>query len=434
MSAAAAMAGSPRDRKRQPLRRIAGDTGPSRPREVPAPRDHSHRLATAAYYHHVSMPPHLYSVLREALQLFSNHCYTVLVTNQGEERRGWFVLIYKLPAEPTRLRASVWRKLKAAGAVYLQNGVAALPEDAAGERAMRGAVQEVRDFGGTAHLLRGEALGDEAALVEAFGEARDAEYAEILSKCRDFHAELEKERAAGKFTFAELEENEEDLDKLGPGCARWSSGTVSARHRPRRRGLRSLRAGRIWRRSPPRCMRPRTTARRAPHRPARERGLLARPLRCRRGAGYLGDGAPPGGVGRARVAAQDLGLRRRGNPLWLRGRERGCGPRGSPPRRRGGSFGDGLWRGHLPGVRRPRSRGGALPATGEAAPRLSRANRGLRPGRRLPCRCLPTPPLPGVRRGAGGRGEALLLPEGRRPECHRPRRDRGGRRAGHCGR
>jgi hypothetical protein len=171
-------------------------------------------LAAADYYHHVSMPPHQSSIFREALQLLSNHCYTVLVTNKGEKRRGWFVLIYKLPAEPTRLRASVWRKLKGAGAVYLQNGVAALPEDAAGERAMRGAAQEVREFGGTVHLLRGEAVGDEAALVGAFGEARDAEYAEILSKCRDFHAELEKERAAGKFTFAELEENEEDLDKL----------------------------------------------------------------------------------------------------------------------------------------------------------------------------------------------------------------------------
>jgi hypothetical protein len=154
-------------------------------------------------------------VLRETLLPYSNRCYTTLVTNKVERRRGWFVLVYKLPAEPTRLRASVWRKLKAAGAVYLQNGVAALPEDAAGERAMRGAAQEVREFGGTAHLLRGEAVGDEAALVGAFGEARDAEYAEILSKSRDFHAELEKERAAGKFTFAELEENEEDLDKLG---------------------------------------------------------------------------------------------------------------------------------------------------------------------------------------------------------------------------
>ena len=122
--------------------------------------------------------------------------------------------MYKLPAEPTRLRASVWRKLKAGGAVYLQNGVAALPADAAGERAMRGAAQEVRDLGGTAHLIRGETVGDQAALVAAFGEARDAEYAEILSKCHDFHGELEKERAAGKFTFAELEENEEDLAKL----------------------------------------------------------------------------------------------------------------------------------------------------------------------------------------------------------------------------
>jgi hypothetical protein len=154
-------------------------------------------------------------VLRETLLPFSNRSYTVLVAGKGEERRGWFVLVYKLPVEPTRMRASVWRKLKAAGAVYLQNGVAALPADAAGERAMRGAAQEVREFGGTAHLLRGEAVGDEAALVGALGEARDAEYAEVLSKCRDFHAELEKERAAGKFTFAELEENEEDLDKLG---------------------------------------------------------------------------------------------------------------------------------------------------------------------------------------------------------------------------
>ena len=69
---------------------------------------------------------------------------------------------------------------------------------------MRCAAQKVRQFGGTAYLLRGEAVGDEAGLVGAFGEARDAEYAEVLSKCHDFHAELEKERTAGNFTFAEL--------------------------------------------------------------------------------------------------------------------------------------------------------------------------------------------------------------------------------------
>ena len=134
--------------------------------------------------------------------------------DKEDSGREWFVLVYKLPAEPTRYRASVWRKLKAAGAVYLQNGVAALPADPGGERVMRGIVQEVNESGGVSYLLRGGAVGDEAGLVRAFDEARDAEYSEVLDRCREFHAELEKEREAVKFTFAELEENEEDLAKL----------------------------------------------------------------------------------------------------------------------------------------------------------------------------------------------------------------------------
>lgn len=128
--------------------------------------------------------------------------------------RDWFVLIYKLPSEPTRYRASVWRKLRAAGAVYLQNGVAVLPLDPQSERVMRGLVQEIREADGTSHLFQGPLAGDQEKIVEAFNAARDAEYAEVLDRCRDFHAELEKERAVGKFTFAELEENEEDLAKL----------------------------------------------------------------------------------------------------------------------------------------------------------------------------------------------------------------------------
>src|ERR671911_2415428 len=133
-----------------------------------------------------------------------------------EERRSleWFVIVYKLPSQPTRYRASVWRKLRAAGAVYLQNGVASLPAEPGAERVMRGVVQEIRESEGTAYLVRGPLAGDDAALVEAFNAARDDEYREVLDRCRDFHAELEKEREAGKFTFAELEENEEDLAKL----------------------------------------------------------------------------------------------------------------------------------------------------------------------------------------------------------------------------
>lgn len=35
-----------------------------------------------------------------------------------------------------------------------------------------------------------------------------------MTRCHDLHTELEKERVVGKFTFAELEENEEDLASL----------------------------------------------------------------------------------------------------------------------------------------------------------------------------------------------------------------------------
>jgi hypothetical protein len=132
----------------------------------------------------------------------------------------WYVLVYKIPAEPTRYRAGVWRTLKAAGAIYLQNGVAALPAGTGNERVLRGLVHEVLGMQGTAYLLRGTPVGDETALVSAFQAARDTEYGEVLGRCRDFHAELAKERAAGNLTFAELEENEDDLAKLAAWLAK----------------------------------------------------------------------------------------------------------------------------------------------------------------------------------------------------------------------
>ena len=40
----------------------------------------------------------------------------------------WRLLIYTVPAQPSRKRAFIWRELKKAGAVYLRDGVCALPE------------------------------------------------------------------------------------------------------------------------------------------------------------------------------------------------------------------------------------------------------------------------------------------------------------------
>jgi len=131
-----------------------------------------------------------------------------------ETPAGWLLLIYRIPSEPTRLRATAWRRLKGLGAVYLQNSAAALPKSAAAERALRKLRHEIVEMGGTAVLLSCAALAGEAEVHAAFQAARDDEYEEIIDKCQDFLGQLDKEYKAEHFTYAELEENEEDLIKL----------------------------------------------------------------------------------------------------------------------------------------------------------------------------------------------------------------------------
>jgi hypothetical protein len=127
---------------------------------------------------------------------------------------GWLVLVYRVPSEPTRLRATVWRRLKGLGAIYLQNSVAALPAGPAAERALRLLRREILDMKGTASLLACSVLAGENEIRAAFQAARNDEYEEIIDKCRDFVAGIRKEFRAEHFTYAELEENDEDLIKL----------------------------------------------------------------------------------------------------------------------------------------------------------------------------------------------------------------------------
>ncbi|MCW2512603.1 MAG: ChrB protein [Mycobacterium sp.] len=126
----------------------------------------------------------------------------------------WLLLVYRIPAEPTRLRAAVWRRLKSLGAVYLQNSAAALPAGEGAERALRKLRREILEMDGSAVLLSCSAVAGGPDVVALFEAARDSEYEEILDKCVDFHAGLEKEYAANHFTYGELEENEVELVKL----------------------------------------------------------------------------------------------------------------------------------------------------------------------------------------------------------------------------
>jgi hypothetical protein len=127
---------------------------------------------------------------------------------------GWLLLIYRVPPEPTRLRSTVWRRIKSLGAIYLQNSVAALPASTANERALRKLRREITDMAGTAVLMSCAVLAGEAEVRASFQAARNDEYEEIVDKCQDFLRQVQKEYDENHFTYAELEENEVDLVKL----------------------------------------------------------------------------------------------------------------------------------------------------------------------------------------------------------------------------
>jgi hypothetical protein len=127
---------------------------------------------------------------------------------------GWLLLIYRVPPEPTRLRSTVWRRIKSLGAIYLQNSVAALPASTVNERSLRKLRREITDMSGTAMLMSCTVLAGEAEVRASFQAARNDEYAEIVDKCEDFLRQVQKEYDENHFTYAELEENEVDLVKL----------------------------------------------------------------------------------------------------------------------------------------------------------------------------------------------------------------------------
>jgi hypothetical protein len=65
-------------------------------------------------------------------------------------------------------------------------------------------------------VLQASAAGEHSAgrLKALFGAAREVEWAEFRSECQKYLAELQREIATEKFTLAELDEEEQSLERL----------------------------------------------------------------------------------------------------------------------------------------------------------------------------------------------------------------------------
>ncbi|MEX6505100.1 Chromate resistance protein ChrB [Jiella sp. M17.18] len=128
----------------------------------------------------------------------------------------WLLLTYKVPPDPAAQRIAIWRRLKGLGAVYLQNGVCVLPKTDDHVRRLKMIERDISQAGGEGVILETVALdkAQEDKVVARFKADRDDQYREFIGKCEAFQAEIAKEFAIEKFSYAELEEEDADLTKL----------------------------------------------------------------------------------------------------------------------------------------------------------------------------------------------------------------------------
>ncbi|TDD69226.1 chromate resistance protein ChrB [Actinomadura darangshiensis] len=128
----------------------------------------------------------------------------------------WVVLLVRLPAGPSRHRVAVWRELRRIGALSLGQGTWTVPDVPVFADGLARASRLAGEAGGEVVALAASGRTDTDAqrLKELFAAARTADWAEFLDDCDKYEAELAKEIRTAKFTLAELEEEEQSLERL----------------------------------------------------------------------------------------------------------------------------------------------------------------------------------------------------------------------------
>lgn len=128
----------------------------------------------------------------------------------------WLVLLVRLPAQPSRHRVAVWRELRRIGALSLGQGSWTVPDVPGFADGIQRAIElaergdgEVVTLSATGHSER-----DAARMRELFTTERQEEWTEFLADCGKFDAEIDKELRNQKLTMAELEEEEQSLERL----------------------------------------------------------------------------------------------------------------------------------------------------------------------------------------------------------------------------
>src|SRR5258708_29692557 len=109
----------------------------------------------------------------------------------------WFLFLPQLPASPSTLRVTIWRRMRSVGAYALQNGVWVLPVTPENRLYIDGQMAYIKEQGAVSYIFEVLSLNPsvEEAVVAGFRSQRDEEYTEFCERCDALLAELEKESA-----------------------------------------------------------------------------------------------------------------------------------------------------------------------------------------------------------------------------------------------
>jgi DNA-binding transcriptional regulator PaaX len=135
---------------------------------------------------------------------------------ENAEPRSWVMLLTRVPTEPARHRMALWRELRRSGALLIGPSAWVVPDLPVATELIERVSRLVEPVGGTLLTLSstGHSAVDAERLETLYLQAREEEWSEFLADCGKYLAELAKEESLAKYTLAELEEEEQSLDRL----------------------------------------------------------------------------------------------------------------------------------------------------------------------------------------------------------------------------
>jgi len=134
----------------------------------------------------------------------------------AEDKRSWFIIIYKISAKPSTARVTAWKKVRELGSLPLQQSVYILPKLPKLKVALNRLQEQIQQLGGECKVLEIEAFEaiQEKETIAEFNSLRNQEYKEIAEESAKLVLEIDREAKAGKYNFAESEDTEKRFLKL----------------------------------------------------------------------------------------------------------------------------------------------------------------------------------------------------------------------------